>query len=61
MSKIESIIEFDCYDRKPSADEWTLKKKDVSMIAENIKKLLIEEVRKAPHTYEDALEVIQEF
>ena len=61
MSKIESIIEFSCYDDKPSDCEWTLKKQDVPMIAEDIKKLLIEEMRKAPHTWEDALEVIQEF
>ena len=61
MSKIESIIEFECTDDKPSDCEWTLRKEDVPDIAMMIKKLLIEEVRKAPHTWEDALEVIQEF
>lgn len=60
MSKIESIIESECYDDKPSDCEWTLRKQDVPDIAAAIKRLLIEEVRKAPHTWEDALEVIQE-
>ena len=61
MSKIESIIEFSCYDDKPSDAEWTLKKKDVADIARTIKKLLIEEIRNKPHTWDDALEAVQEF
>lgn len=61
MSKIESIIEFSCYDDNPSDVEWTLRKKEVADIVRAIKEDLIEEVRKAPHTWEDALEVIQEF
>ena len=55
MSKIESIIEFECYDNKPSDCEWTLRKEDVPEIARNIKKLLIEEIKKAPHTFDDAV------
>lgn len=61
MSKIESIIEFECTDEKPSDCDWTLRKKDVSEIARNIKKLLIEEIKKAPHTWEDAVEVVNDF
>jgi len=61
MSKIESIIEFDCTDNKPSDVVWTLRKKDVAMIAESIKELLIEEIRNKPQTWEDALEAVQEF
>lgn len=61
MSKIESIIEFSCTDNKPSDVDWTLSKKDVAMIAEDIKKDLIEEIRNKPQTWEDALEAVQEF
>ncbi len=61
MSKIESIIEFECYDDKPSDCEWTLRKKDVSLIAENIKSDLLEAIQKSPHTWEDAIDVIREF
>ena len=61
MSKIESIIEFNCTDNKPSDVDWTLSKKDVAMIAEDIKKDLIEEIRNKPQTWEDALEAVQEF
>lgn len=71
MSQIESIIEFDCYDEEffekhpnrnlQSQCNWVLREKDVPDIAAAIKRALIEEVRKAPHTWEDALEVIQEF
>ena len=61
MSKIESIIEFECYDWKPSDIEWMLRKEDVALIAENIKKQLIEEIRNKPQTWEDALEAVQEF
>jgi len=60
MSKIESIIEFDCVDDKPSDCDWTLRKKDVTLIAENIKRLLLDEVMKAPHTWEDAIDTIKE-
>ena len=61
MSKIESIIEFSCTDNKPSDVDWTLSKKDVAMIAEDIKRDLIEEIRNRPQTWEDALEAVQEF
>lgn len=61
MSKIESIIEFSCTDNKPSDVDWTLSKKDVAMIAEDIKRDLIEEIRNKPQTWEDALEAVQEF
>ena len=61
MSKIESIIEFNCTDNKPSDVDWTLSKKDVAMIAEDIKKALIEEIKTKPQTWEDALEAVQEF
>ena len=61
MSKIESIIEFECTDSKPSDCEWSLRKQDVALISENIKKLLLDEIRNAPHTWEDAVEVVNEF
>ena len=62
MSKIESIIEFECFTDSATFDsEWTLRKEDVPEIARNIKKLLIEEIRKAPHTWEDAVECVQDF
>lgn len=61
MSRIESVIEFECTDWKPSDIEWTLLKKDVPEIAANIKRLLLEEIRKAPHTWEDAVETVNDF
>lgn len=61
MSKIESIIEFECVNSKTSHAEWTLRKRDVSEIARNLKSLLIEEIRKKPHTWEEALRAVQEF
>ena len=61
MSKIESIIEFNCTDNKPSDCDWTLSKKDVARIAEDVKKDLIEEIKNKPQTWEDALEAVQEF
>ena len=61
MSKIESMIEFDCTDNKPSDVDWTLRKSDVAQIAEGIKRYLIEEIQKAPHTWEDAIDVIRDF
>jgi len=61
MSKIESIIEFECTDNKPSDVEWSLRKEDVAVIAKNIKEMLIQEIRKAPHTWEDAVECIEDF
>ena len=61
MSKIESIIEAECYDWKPSDIEWTLQKEDVPEIARNIKKLLIEELEKGPNTFLDVVECINDF
>ena len=62
MSKIESIIEFSCYDdNKPSDVEWTLKKKDVALIAEDIKKDLIEEIRGYAEHVGDAIRCIEGF
>jgi len=49
MKKIESIIEFGCYDNKPSDCEWTLRKEDVPEIARTIEKLLIEELATEKH------------
>lgn len=57
MSKIESIIEDYCegnHHLEFSRDDFP------AMIAE-IKKELIEEIRNKFHTYEDALEAVQEF
>lgn len=59
MSKIESIIQFNC---KLSSDcDWTLSNKDLARIAEDIKEDIIEEIRNKPQTWEDALEAVQEF
>ena len=59
-NKIKNIILGYC---EGDTDKYWLEfpRDDLPEMVENIKKLLIEEVRKAPHTYEDALEVIQEF
>ena len=45
MSKIESIIESYCDFDHPADVEWTLYKEDVPLIAEKIKKALLEEIR----------------
>lgn len=61
MSKIESIIEFECTDNKPSDSEWTLRKQDVPEIARNIKKLLIEEIKDYAEHIDDAVRCIEGF
>ena len=61
MSKIESIIEFSCTDNKPSDCDWTLSKKDVAMIAEDIKKDLIEEIKNSAEHVDDAVRCIESF
>jgi len=61
MSKIESIIEFECYDNKPSDCEWTLRKEDVTEIARTIKKLLIEEIKDYAEHVDDAVRCIEGF
>ena len=65
MSKIESIIEAECYGRIFTS-EWTLRKEDVPEIARNIKKLLIEEIEKgsaemSTNTFLDVVECINDF
>jgi len=61
MSKIESIIEAECYDWKPSDIEWSLRKEDVPEIARNIKKLLIEEIKNYAEHIDDAVRFIDDF
>ena len=68
MTKIESIIEFECTDDKPSeffdfVDQckWTLRKEDVPEIARTIKELLIEEISNNSHTVEEALQAVRNF
>ena len=61
MSKIESIIEAECYDVELNGDEWTLRKEDVAVIAKNIKEMLIQEIKKGPNTFDDAVECIGDF
>ena len=69
MSKIESIIEFECTDDKPSESihdlidhcEWALRKEDVPEIARTIKELLIEEISNNSHTVEEALQAVRNF
>ena len=57
MSKIEPIIENYCegmYHLEFSRDNFP------EMIAE-IKKEIIAEIKKAPHTWEDAVEIVNDF
>ena len=61
MSKIESIIEFECTDNKSSDVEWSLRKQDVPLIAENIKKFLIEEIKNYAEHVDDAISCIKSF
>ncbi|MDB4396105.1 hypothetical protein N9Z65_00650 [bacterium] len=70
MSKIESIIEFECTDSAPRRDrhgnlidqcKWTLRKEDVPEIARTIKELLIEEISNNSHTVEEALQAVRNF
>ena len=61
MSKIESIIAFECYDDRLSDCEWTLRKEDVPEIAKNIKKLLIQEIKDYAEHVDDAVRCIEGF
>ena len=61
MSKIESIIEFECTDNNPSDVEWSLRKQDVPLIVENIKKFLIEEIKNSAEHVDDAVSCIESF
>ncbi len=61
MSKIESIIEFECTDNKPSDVEWTLRKEDVAVIAKNIKEMLIQEIKDYAEHVDDAVRCIEGF
>jgi len=59
MSKIKSIIEFSCTDNKPSDDNWTLRKRDVALIVEDIKKDLIDEIRDYAEHVDDVINCIR--
>jgi len=61
MSKIESIIEFECTDNKPSDVEWSLRKKDVALIAKNVKEMLIQEIKDYAESVDDAVRCIEGF
>jgi hypothetical protein len=61
MSKIESLIELECYDWKPSDIEWMLRKEDVALIAENIKKQLIQEIKDSAEHVDDAVRCVESF
>jgi hypothetical protein len=59
MSKIESIIEFECYDVELNGDEWTLQKEDVAVIAKNIKEMVIQEIKNSAEHVDDAVRCIE--
>ena len=61
MSKIESIIEFECYAGVTHGDEWSLRKEDVVVIAKNIKEMLIQEIRDSAEHVDDAVRCIEDF
>jgi hypothetical protein len=61
MSKIESLIEFECTDNKPSDSEWSLRKKDVALIAKNVKEMLIQEIKDRAESVDDAVRCIEGF
>jgi len=61
MSKIESLIEFECTDNKPSDVEWSLRKKDVALIAKNVKEMLIQEIKDYAESVDDAVRCIEDF
>ena len=59
MSKIESIIEAECYDVELNGDEWTLRKEDVAVIAKNIKETLIQEIKDSVERLDVAIRCIE--
>jgi len=59
MSKIESIIEAECYDVELNGDEWTLRKEAVAVIAKNIKETLIQEIKDEAEDVDDAVRCIE--
>ena len=61
MSKIKTIIESECMDNKPSDIEWTLRKRDVALIAESIKRQLIEEIKDYAEHVDDAIRCVESF
>ena len=61
MSKIQEIIEAECYDWKPSDTVWELNKEDVPVIVENIKKALIAEIKDYAEHVDDAFKCIESF
>ena len=60
MSKIESIIEAECYAGVLHGDEWSLRKEDVAVIAKNIKEMLIQEIKNSANKV-DAIRCIEGF
>jgi hypothetical protein len=61
MNKIQEIIEAECYDWKPSDIVWELKKEDVPVIVENIKKALIAEIEEYATRVDVAVKLIKDF
>lgn len=60
MSKIESIIEDECCASVLHGDELSLRKEDVPVIVENIKKALIEEIKDYAEHVDDAVRCIED-
>ena len=58
MSKIESIIEAECY-AGAHRREWSLHKDDVAVIAKNIKEMLIQEIKDYAEHVDDAIRCIE--
>jgi hypothetical protein len=61
MNKIQEIIEAECYDWKPSDTVWELKKEDVPVIVENIKKSLISAIKDYAEHVDDVVSCIEGF
>ena len=61
MSKIESIIEAECYYDDLSDYAWSLRKEDVAVIAKNIKEMLIQEIKDSAEHVDDAVRCIEGF
>ena len=60
MNKIHEIIEAECTDEKPSDCEWSLRKEDIPVIVENIKKALIEEIEEYATRVDVAVKLIKD-
>jgi len=59
MNKIQEIIEAECYAGVLGEWEWSLRKEDVPAIVENIKAMLIQEIKDYAEHVDDAVRCIE--